>query len=91
MARIRIPPSDVPAVDPKTGLWTSDWYDTIKSLERLGLLDLFDTTSSTPAAGQIMAYDPTSGKFILQPIAAPSNGQVLIWNSTTKLWTPGAN
>lgn len=23
--------------------------------------------------------------------AAPTNGQVLIYNSTTKLWTPGAN
>jgi hypothetical protein len=22
---------------------------------------------------------------------APTNGQVLIWNDTTKLWTPGAN
>lgn len=22
---------------------------------------------------------------------APTNGQVLVWNSTTKLWTPGAN
>lgn len=22
---------------------------------------------------------------------APTNGQVLIWNSTTKLWTPGTN
>jgi hypothetical protein len=22
---------------------------------------------------------------------APTNGQVLTWNSTTKLWTPGAN
>lgn len=23
--------------------------------------------------------------------AAPTNGQVLIYNSTSKLWTPGAN
>lgn len=22
---------------------------------------------------------------------APTNGQVLIWNSTSKLWVPGAN
>ena len=22
---------------------------------------------------------------------APTNGQVLVWNSTTRLWTPGAN
>lgn len=22
---------------------------------------------------------------------APTNGQVLIWNDTTKLWTPGTN
>jgi hypothetical protein len=24
-------------------------------------------------------------------VVAPTNGQVLIYNSTTKLWTPGAN
>jgi hypothetical protein len=23
--------------------------------------------------------------------SAPTNGQVLVYNSTTKLWTPGAN
>ncbi|CAL8974427.1 hypothetical protein RHODGE_RHODGE_03324 [Rhodoplanes serenus] len=23
--------------------------------------------------------------------AAPTNGQVLIWNATTGLWTPGSN
>ena len=23
--------------------------------------------------------------------SAPTNGQVLVWNSTTKLYTPGAN
>ena len=22
---------------------------------------------------------------------SPTNGQVLIWNATTKLWTPGSN
>jgi hypothetical protein len=40
MARIRIPPPDVPAIDPATGRWTQDWYDVLKGLERLGLLDL---------------------------------------------------
>lgn len=24
-------------------------------------------------------------------LVPPTNNQVLIWNSTTKLWTPGAN
>jgi hypothetical protein len=40
MARIRIPPPDVPAIDLATGRWTQDWYDVLKGLERLGLLDL---------------------------------------------------
>lgn len=64
----RIPAIDIPAIDLATGRFTPDWYDIIKGLERLGLLDLPDVS-------------PT----------APTNGQVLVWNSTTKLWTPGAN
>lgn len=68
MARIRIPPIDVAAIDVKTGRFVSDWYDVIKGLEKLGLLDLADVSTT-----------------------APSNTQVLTWNSTTKLWTPGAN
>jgi hypothetical protein len=68
MARVRIPPSDVPAIDVKTGLFTSDWYDTLKALERLGLLDLYDVSTT-----------------------APSNGQVMIYNSTNKNFAPGAN
>lgn len=66
--RVRIPPIDVPAIDPATGKWTVDYYDIIKGLERLGVLDLADVS-------------PT----------APTNTQVLVWNSTTKLWTPGSN
>lgn len=66
--KVRIPPIDVPAIDPATGKWTVDYYDIIKGLERLGLLDLADVSTT-----------------------APTNTQVLVWNSTTKLWTPGAN
>lgn len=66
--KIRIPPPDVAPIDPNTGLWTSDWYDVMKGLERLGVLDLFDVS-------------PT----------APTNTQVMIWNSTTGKFTPGAN
>lgn len=69
MAKIRIPPPDVAPIDPKTGLWTNDWYDVVKALERLGVLDLLDVDNSTP----------------------PTNTQVLIWNSTTGKFTPGAN
>lgn len=72
MAQIQIPPPDVTPieVDPETGRfrWTRDWYDVLKALERVGVLDLADV-SPTP----------------------PLNNQVLIWNNTTKLWTPGAN
>lgn len=68
MARIRIPPPDVPAIDPATGKWTVDYYDIIKGLERLGLLDLADVSTT-----------------------APTNGQVPIYNSTTKLYEPGSN
>lgn len=68
MARIMIPPPDVAPVDPKTGLWNSDWYDIMKGLERLGVLDLADVSTT-----------------------APTNGQVLIYNSTNKNFAPGSN
>ncbi|MET4184958.1 hypothetical protein ABIB94_007087 [Bradyrhizobium sp. JR7.2] len=53
MARVRIPPIDVPAIDLKTGEFVIDWYDAIKALEKLGLFDLAATTttvSGLPAA-----------------------------------------
>lgn len=68
MARIRVPPIDVAAIDLSTGRFVADWYDVIKALEKVGLLDLADVSTT-----------------------APSNTQVLTWNSTTSKWTPGAN
>jgi hypothetical protein len=64
MARIRIPPPDVPPIDPATGLWTSDYYDVIKALERLGLLDLFDVSTTAPTDTQTMRWNAASKKFI---------------------------
>lgn len=63
MARIKIPPSDVPPIDPQTGLWTPVYYDIIKGLERLGLLDLADVSTTAPTNTQVMIYNSTSGKF----------------------------
>lgn len=54
MARIRIPPPDVTPIDPATGKWTNDYYDIIKGLERLGLIDLAPgsvTVATLPTAG----------------------------------------
>lgn len=68
MSRFRMPPPDVVVIDPSTGRLTADGYDLFKSIERLGLLDLADVSTT-----------------------APTNGQVPIYNSTTKLWTPGTN
>ncbi len=68
MAKVRIPPIDVPAIDPKTGCFVPDWWDVLKALERLGFLDLADVSTT-----------------------APTNGQVPIYNSTTKLLTFGTN
>jgi hypothetical protein len=52
MSRIRIPPPDVAPIDPKTGLWTQDWYDVMKDLERVGLLDLADVSTTAPTNGK---------------------------------------
>lgn len=61
--RVRIPPIDVPAIDPATGKWTIDYYDIIKGLERLGLLDLADVSTTAPTNGQVMIYDSTNKNF----------------------------
>ncbi|MCS3692011.1 hypothetical protein ABIF07_001073 [Bradyrhizobium elkanii] len=56
MARIRIPPPDVPAIDPATGLFNRDWYDVLKALERLRVQDLSDVTTSNPADTNTIRY-----------------------------------
>jgi hypothetical protein len=63
MSRIRIPPPDVPAIDPATGKWTRDYYDIIKGLERLGLLDLADVATTAPTNGQVMIYSSSNKNF----------------------------
>jgi hypothetical protein len=85
MARIRIPPPDVPAIDPATGRFTRDWYDVLKGLERLGLLDLAGVVGGTPSNGQLLAYQ--SGSWVLEPPATPSNGQKLTWDTANNRWT----
>lgn len=68
MAKFRMPTPDVAVIDPKTGQFTADFYDVMKGLERLGLLDLADVSTT-----------------------APTNGQVMIYNSTNKNFAPGSN
>lgn len=63
MARIRIPPPDVPAIDTATGRWTQDWYDVLKGLERLGMLDLFDVSTTAPTNGQVLIYSSANKNF----------------------------
>jgi len=91
MARIRIPPIDVPAIDLTTGRFVPDWYDVIKGLEKLGLLDLSGVTNGSPTDGQFLAYSTSSGGWTLEPITPPANAQVLIWDASNKRWFPGAN
>lgn len=62
MARVRIPPQDVAAIDPSTGKLVADWYDAFKALERLGLLDLYDVDTTAPTNGQVPIYVSATGK-----------------------------
>lgn len=64
MARIRIPPPDVPAIDPATGCLVADWYDVLKGIERLGLLDLADVSTTAPTDTQTLRWNAASKKFI---------------------------
>ncbi|MCK1465771.1 hypothetical protein IVB34_47685 [Bradyrhizobium sp. 2] len=61
--RIRIPPIDVAAIDPATGRFVADWYDVIKGLEKLGLLDLADVSTTAPANGQVLIYSSANKNF----------------------------
>jgi hypothetical protein len=61
--RVRIPPIDVPAIDLKTGKFVIDWYDAIKALEKLGLLDLADVTTTAPADTNTVRWSAAQKKF----------------------------
>ncbi|MCK1430902.1 hypothetical protein [Bradyrhizobium sp. 87] len=61
--KVRIPPQDVPAIDLATGLFTIDWYDAIKALEKLGLLDLADVSTTAPSNGQVLIYSSANKNF----------------------------
>jgi hypothetical protein len=63
MSRIRIPPPDIPAIDPATGRWTEAYYDIIKGLERLGLLDLADVSTTVPTNAQVLTWDATNKRW----------------------------
>jgi hypothetical protein len=64
MAKFKLPPADIPPIDPKTGLWTADYYDIMKGLERVGLLDLFDISATPPANLQVMIWNSTLKQFV---------------------------
>jgi hypothetical protein len=61
--RVRIPPIDVPAIDVNTGKFVIDWYDAIKALEKLGLLDLADVTTTAPADTNTVRWSAAQKKF----------------------------
>jgi hypothetical protein len=61
--RIRVPPIDVPAIDLNTGKFVIDWYDAIKALEKLGLLDLADVTTTAPADTNTVRWSAAQKKF----------------------------
>lgn len=61
MAQFRMPPPDVVIIDPKTGRLTPDGYDLFKTLERVGLLDLFGVDPTAPTNGQVPVFNSTTG------------------------------
>jgi hypothetical protein len=61
--RVRIPPIDVPAIDLKTGKFVIDWYDAIKALEKLGLLDLADVSTTAPSRTNTVRWSAANKKF----------------------------
>lgn len=69
MARTKVPPSNVPPIDPQSGLWTADYYDLIKQLDSLDPLSQVvfppsDVTKSN-VTRTINAQSGTSYTFVL--------------------------
>lgn len=64
MAKFRMPPPDVVIVDPSTGKLTPDGYDLFKGLERLGLLDLADVSTTAPTNGQVQVWSATLSQWV---------------------------
>lgn len=62
MAKFRLPPPDVPVIDPQTGRFTDDYYDLFKGLERLGFLDLADVSTTAPLNNQVPIWNSATSK-----------------------------
>jgi hypothetical protein len=71
------------------GLLSKTDYDRIGKAESLNG-KAFDSIAAT-TMGQILFYDSVADKFKVSAAAAPTDGQVLKWNNTTKVWEPGTD
>lgn len=64
MTKVVLPPIDVPVIDLSTGRMTIDWYDKLKAVEGIRLVDLADVPASAPTTtGQRPTFDNTTKKF----------------------------
>lgn len=95
MAKFRLLPADIPMIDPATGKWTSDGYDTIKALEQVGLPDLADTLPKTvatlPAAGHVGARNfviDANATMFASVVAAGGSNKVPVYDDGTN-WRIG--
>jgi hypothetical protein len=62
--KISIPPHDVPVIDASTGLMNIAWYDALKALEGLRLIDLADASQTAPTTtGQKPTFNATTKLF----------------------------
>jgi hypothetical protein len=62
--RVQIPPNDVPVIDLATGRMNIVWYDAIKLIESLRLIDLADVPQAPPTAnGQRPTWNATTNSW----------------------------
>jgi len=69
------------------GLLSKTDYDRIGKSESLNG-KAFDTTAAS-TMGQILYFDSAADKWKVSAAAAPTDGQVMKWNNTSKAWEPG--
>ena len=87
--RKQLPPRDMPWFD-EQGRPTDIFYDYVKDLERRSLGQPVSITDA-PVNGQFLVYSTVTANWGLAPATPQANTEVLIWNSASGIWVPGAN
>lgn len=89
MSKKLLPPRDMAWFDPQTGRPTDIFFDWAKSIDARVFREPVPITA--PTKGQFMVYSEDVGSWTLQPVVAPADNEVLIYDTSTDTWIAGTN